>query len=117
MPYAAMECLIHKARVRALDPQIVRCLLHVLSLFPIGSFVTLSDGSVARVLRRNGNAYAAPILQIVQDSEGNLCGAQAPGKIIDLNESDLKVIQAVPTPGHNEIALSPDVLTLNRSLG
>ncbi len=68
MPYAAMECLVRLSRDRAVDPAVVRSLLQVLSLFPLGSFVTLTDGSVGRVLRRNGSHYTSPIVQLMHQS-------------------------------------------------
>lgn len=111
-PYAATECLLRQAKTKAVDADVVRALLHVNSLFPIGSFVTLSDGSVARVLRRNGTAYATPIVQLVQNSDGTIMKENAP--IVNLNGNDLRVIQALPTPGRGEITLTEDLLNVQR---
>jgi HD-GYP domain-containing protein (c-di-GMP phosphodiesterase class II) len=110
MPYAAMECLIHLAKTRDVDGEMVRALLHTLSLFPIGSFVTLDDGSVARVLRRNGDKYTTPIVQVVQDPLGAAVPTDRDEAIVDLSQSERKIIQALPAPGRSESALSPDVL-------
>lgn len=107
-PYSAMECLIKLANSRELDPVIVRALLHVLGLFPIGSYVALSDGSVARVLRRNGDHYAAPIVQIVQDGGGNPVPTDAAEAVVDVAHSELTVVQALPTPGRSEVLLTAD---------
>ena len=38
-------------------------LLNAFSLFPIGSYVGLSDGSIAQVLRPNRGKYDDPIVQ------------------------------------------------------
>ena len=43
-PYAAMECLLRQSAAGDVDPEVVRALLMVQSLFPIGSYVVLSDG-------------------------------------------------------------------------
>jgi hypothetical protein len=88
--------------------EVVRHLLNLLSLFPIGSFVVLSDGSVARVLRRNGLNFTAPIVQRIQDANGRLIPAQAPEALVDIAASPLEITQALPTPGREEIALTAD---------
>jgi HD-GYP domain-containing protein (c-di-GMP phosphodiesterase class II) len=113
-PYAAMECLVRMAKSRDVDPEVVRALLKVMSLFPIGSYVTLSDGSVARVIRRNPENYSSPIVQLVQDSGGNAVPADAESAISDLAASSISIIQALPTPGRQETLLTEDVLHQKR---
>ncbi len=110
MRYAAMECLIRQAKERYVDPDIVRALLKIQSLFPIGSFVTLTDGSVAQVVRRNQNFYTEPIVARVQDAQGNSVDREHDSNIINLHEAEgLNVLQALPTPGSNEIVFSDDL--------
>lgn len=109
MAYAAVECLLRDARARRVDASVVRSLLHVLSLFPVGSLVTLSDGSVARVMRRNGDEYASPIVQRIQNAQGETVDPVAEENRIDLRESELTVEQALPTPGRKELRL-PEAL-------
>ncbi len=110
MRYAAMECLIRQAKERYVDPDVVRALLKIQSLFPIGSFVTLTDGSVAQVVRRNKDYYTEPIVVRVQDAQGNSLDREDDSNLIDLREAEgLNVRQALPTPGSNEIAFSEDL--------
>lgn len=106
MAYAAVECLLRDAQTRRIDSNVVRSLLCVLSLFPVGSLVTLSDGSIARVMRRNGDTYTTPIVQRLQDANGEPVDPIAFGNIIDLQTSELKVEQALPTPGKQELGLA-----------
>lgn len=115
MPYAAMECVIKLAKSRDLDPEVVRAFLKVMSLFPIGSFVVLSDGSVGQVLRRNGEHYAYPIVQLLQDPSGEPIPRDTDETVIDLSTSELSVIQALPTPGKEEIALTDEWVCPQRS--
>jgi hypothetical protein len=110
MPYAAMECLLRQAKQRKVDAEVVRALLQVNSLFPIGSFVTLSDGSVAKVLRRNANQYSTPIVQLLQLPNGET--VEGDSEIIDLSTESLHVVQALPAPGSNQTALTEEVLQL-----
>jgi len=110
MPYAAMECLLRQAGAGDVDPEPVRALLRVQSLFPIGSYVALTDGRVARVLRRNGEHYARPIVRLLQDSEGNAITLEGDAAIVDLEKAGLDVMQALPTPGRQEIELNPQIM-------
>jgi HD-GYP domain-containing protein (c-di-GMP phosphodiesterase class II) len=115
-PAAAMRCLLVQARDNAVDPAAVASLLNVMSLFPIGSYVLLSDGSMARVVRRNGDKYTTPIVEIVQDAAGAPVAADAQdSQIIDPSERGLTVVRGLPTPGRDEVELTPEVLNLKRS--
>ena len=109
MPYAAMECLIRQAREHYVEPDVVRALLRIQSLFPLGSFVTLSDGSVAQVLRSNRDDYTRPVVQLVQDATGKSVEPQEEN-LIDLRASPLKIRQALPTPGTEEVAFFEELL-------
>ncbi len=102
MPYAAMENLVREAARKAVDVNVVRALLHVVSLFPIGSYVSLSDGRVARVLRRNGGNYACPIVQVVQDAYGKEIAPNAEDAIIIPSEVGIEITQALPQPRQNQ---------------
>ena len=106
MAYAAIECLLRDAQKRNLEARVVRHLLTILSLFPIGSLVTLSDGSIGRVLRRNGDKYMSPIVQRLQNGRGERVDSNTVENLIDLGTSELKVEQALPTPGRNEVGLT-----------
>ena len=104
MPYAAMECLLRQVRTGDADAQAVRALLLVQSLFPIDSYVLLSDGRVARVLRRNGDSYMRPIVQVVRDAAGAEVPPDSDAAIVDLNQAGLDIVRALPTPGKGEIS-------------
>ena len=113
-PYGAVECLVRNARDKSVDPDVVRMLLHVLSLFPIGSYVLLNDTSTARVLRRNGNHYSAPIVQLVRRPDGSRLDPEREILIVDTQHERHRIIKALPTPGRQEVPLRPDVQRINR---
>lgn len=113
-PYAAMECLLRQAALGDYDPQVVRALLLVQSLFPLGSYLVLSDGSVARALRRNGDNFLRPIVQLVQDAEGRAIPEESTAAILDLSQCDLEIVQALAPPGVQAIRLTPDILQFRR---
>jgi hypothetical protein len=114
-PYAAVECLVRNAREKSVDPEVVRSLLHVVSLFPIGSYVVLSDTSVARVIRRNGNQFSCPLVQLVRHPDGSRIDTAHEMLIVDTADDDRKIVRAIATPGRQEIALRPEVQTLRRN--
>jgi HD-GYP domain-containing protein (c-di-GMP phosphodiesterase class II) len=109
MPYAAMECLLKEAARHKIDPQALRALLRTLSLFPIGGLVALSDGSVGRVVRSNGESYAEPVV-LRSRSGGGMPGGSGMPELVDLRGSGLSVVRALPTPGIGETGLSDEVL-------
>ena len=109
MPYAAMECLLDQAKRCKLEPEVVRSLLHVLSLFPIGSYVALSDGAAANVIRSNGIDYTRPIVLRVQDNRGNPIDSEDESAVIDLSDSDIRIVQALPDPSGSSVAQSAEL--------
>ena len=113
-PYAAMECILRQAAVGDFDMQVTRALLMIQSLFPIGSYVVLSDGSVARVLRRNADKFTRPIVKILQDKEGNKVPEDSEQSVVDMNAAGLDVIKALPVPGSDAIDLTAEILSLGR---
>lgn len=98
MPYTAIECLLNQAKHQKLEPDVVRSLLHILSLFPIGSYLALSDGSSAQVIRSNGIDYMRPVVLLLQDKNGQKIDPESDSAVVDLVNSDLRVAQALPSP-------------------
>jgi HD-GYP domain-containing protein (c-di-GMP phosphodiesterase class II) len=59
-PYTAVVALLNHARSGKLDRNIARAFVDSVSLFPVGSYVRLSNGTSARVIRSNGSAHTRP---------------------------------------------------------
>jgi HD-GYP domain-containing protein (c-di-GMP phosphodiesterase class II) len=116
IPNSAIACLIRHAVVGNHDTRAVRALLNVQSLFAIGSYVTLSNGSVARVLRRNGDKYAQPIVRIVQDENAQAVPEDSETAIVDLAADGLEVVQALRAPGSHTVGLTPEILCMGTRL-
>lgn len=96
LPYKAMELLLKQTGKGLFEPLAARALLHVLSLFPVGSFVILSDNRAARVIRTNHQRYDRPVVEIVCDADGN---PLPPGTVVDLAEHlEFQVVQAIGAP-------------------
>lgn len=117
MPYAAMECLLQLSRRKLVDSDVVRALLNIQSLFPIGSYVALSDGQIARVLRPNSGQFSKPIVQLVQNATGKPYSLEDPDSVLDLKtENAPSVVQALPTPGQDEVSFATEYVQLRREL-
>lgn len=104
MRYSAMECLIKKSKKKDVDPDVVRSLLNALSLFPIGSYVSLNDESTAKVIRSNRESYIKPIVMRVSDAQENASDATDESNLIDLmTDEEFSIAKVKPTPGREEI--------------
>ncbi|MBS0207482.1 MAG: HD domain-containing protein [Planctomycetes bacterium] len=91
MPYFAIERLLRDTRQGLFDPAVVRALLHTVSLFPLGSFVLLSDGRAGQVIRSNGKTYDRPVVEVCRKD-----GRAVQRDIIDLTaEQDIKIVRAM----------------------
>lgn len=89
LPYFAVTKILQDVSAGLFDPTIVRALLKTISLFPIGSFVELSDGRIAKSVRANGANYDRPVLETWQKG----CISQLP-EVVNLNEADnLRVVK------------------------
>lgn len=91
-PYKAMETTIHLASRKLINPNDVRALLKYTSLFPIGSWVELSDGSQGKVVCSGGEEFTKPVVSVV--TEGNLTLSQ-PRRVDLKKEKDLRIVKAL----------------------
>lgn len=88
--YKAMETLLHEASADRFDRAVVRTVLDCVSLFPLGSYVRLSDGGAAKVLRANPGQHTKPVV-IRVDHEGQAISGE-----VDLSQVDgVYVVQAL----------------------
>lgn len=101
-PYEAMETMLREASVDRFDRSVVRTVLDCIALFPLGSLVKLSDGSIAKILRANPALHTKPVIVRV-DAQGQIASDE-----IDLSEQDdVYVIQALasmPEPSEEDIS-------------
>jgi|GEM_PF-1086567 len=92
--YAAIEILLKETKSGKFDPLAMRALLKTIGLFPIGSYVKLSDGSIGQVVRNHSQTYDRPVVHLYFDAF--LSHIQQHEKTIDLAaQDDLKINSAV----------------------
>lgn len=89
-PYQAIKTILEGVPSRKFDPQVVRALINAVSIFPIGSYVELSDGRIGQVLRANGGEYASPILHAWRRDSPKESKA-----IVDLRRQPIEVVRTL----------------------
>ena len=70
------------------DGTVMKALLYSLSLFPIGSYVYLSDERIARVIDVNPENPKNPIVQIIGEKDEN-----DDPVTVETNDTDLRVLR------------------------
>ncbi len=92
--YYAMLHVLDEVRAGRLDPRPVRALLRTTSMYPIGSFVELSNQQIGRVIRTGGEQYDRPTIEIWPDSD--LSGEP---EILNLQKvHSISIQQPIPSP-------------------
>jgi HD-GYP domain-containing protein (c-di-GMP phosphodiesterase class II) len=102
LPYKAIERVLSGVKDGLYDPLAMRALLQTVGLFPIGSFVELSDDRVGKVIRANGEVYHRPILSVWRKGATH----ELPD-VVDLKEETHLAIQR-PLPNLEEFAPKVD---------
>ena len=101
-PNRAVEEILYAMRSNRFDQAAVRALLRVVSLYPVGSCVWLSDGRVGRVHRSNPEAVDRPVIVAL-----DLTSDSPEATFVDLAEHpELKVVR-VGESSDNEVAQEP----------
>ncbi len=98
LPYAAMEELVHMAHRGLLDPRVIKALLAAIGLFPVGSFVLLSNNMTAQVVGATANRIDRPLIRPLTPG-GNPNSAP----LVDLSSpqyAHIKIIRSVPAPSN-----------------
>ena len=98
-PYDALICILRHTKLGRFDPESVRPLVDLLSVFPLGSHVLLSDGAEAKVLRRGESGHTLPIVQRIRE-----------GDIVNISSGDVTIKDILPTPGRKEMRLDDELM-------
>jgi len=89
-PYEAVETILEETKKGLFEPNAVRGLLRTISLFPLGSYIELSNKMYAVTVRNHSQQYDRPIVKVICDS----FGLPAQKEVIILSEQkDLHVIR------------------------
>lgn len=93
LPYYAMETMLRGVAQGLYDSASVKALLQCVSLFPIGSYVQLSDSRVGRVVRTPADLYMRPVLETWEAGHRG-----QPPVLIDLSqEENVEIVRPLAT--------------------
>ncbi|MEE9291533.1 MAG: HD domain-containing protein [Acidobacteriota bacterium] len=88
--------LVMEQHGRRFGPVIFRALLRAVPIFPIGSWVELSSGDLARVVSLNDDNHFRPRVELANGKTGDEPGG---GRVVDLSRAPfLHIRQRVPNP-------------------
>ncbi len=91
LPYVAMEQMVRSSAAGQFYKPATRALVQAAGLFPVGSYVKLTDGRMAHILAANANHLDRPIIQPLDDN------GQPVGSWLDLSRMPTKAL-AVTRP-------------------
>ena len=92
--YFAIKQILDEMKAGKFDPKVVRGLLEATSLYPIGSFVQLTNEHVGRVIRTGGADYANPTIEMWKANQ-----LDAEPAIVNLKEEeDIQIAASIPPP-------------------
>ncbi|MCC6580778.1 MAG: HD domain-containing protein [Phycisphaeraceae bacterium] len=92
LPYTAMEEMLQGTSRQSFWPAAARALVQAAGLFPVGSFVELSDGRAARVVSANPRQLDRPIVEPMAGSSACLID------LAQLEKKQLSVLKPIPKP-------------------
>ncbi|MFC1584378.1 HD-GYP domain-containing protein [Fibrobacterota bacterium] len=102
LPHQAMIKILKMARLELLDQKFVDALIRYVSFYPVGSFVRLADGRVAKVVRPNENSVEKPVVSVIADKRGNLLPADS------IEQINLSIKRQFRITGAVDIQVEPD---------
>ena len=96
LPHQAIQTVMRESQQGLWDPEMSRALMRAVSLYPLGSFVELWDGRIARAVQSNPERRFRPRMDVWTDPASI---AFEPGELVDLSEeTDLSIAHAIPAP-------------------
>ena len=94
LPYRIAEHMVRSANRGLFDPAAVRALLQTVSLFPVGSFVELSNGRRGRVVQTNPDSFERPVVEVACNLADLPNDAPLTPEYLDLQANpDIKVVR------------------------
>jgi HD-GYP domain-containing protein (c-di-GMP phosphodiesterase class II) len=72
LPYDAMRIVMDDGAKGMLDWELVQAFVRSMSIYPVGSYVKLEGGEIARVIRAQPEIPEKPIIAIVADAQRNM---------------------------------------------
>ena len=94
LPYEAMRLVMDSGAKGLLDWELVNSFVRALSIYPVGSYVKLEGGEIARVVRAQPEIPEKPVIAVVADA----------GRTILASPVEIDLAMTEPTPKITPIA-------------
>jgi HD-GYP domain-containing protein (c-di-GMP phosphodiesterase class II) len=105
IPYDAMLKVVQMSKAGLFNNETVKALLEYVSVYPVGSLVALSNGSIGKVVHANKHAVQRPVVSILLDSRGPRISRNDIYQI-DLSKTDeVKIARPLPSDFLGAIAV------------
>lgn len=88
LPYDAMRIVMDDGAKGMLDWELVNAFVRAMSIYPVGSYVKLEGGEIARVIRAQPEIPEKPVIAVVADAQRNMLPAPV--------EIDLAMTEPMP---------------------
>jgi HD-GYP domain-containing protein (c-di-GMP phosphodiesterase class II) len=75
LPFKAMQVVIDNGARGMLDWDLVNAFVRSMSVYPVGSYLRLAGGEIARVVRANAAIPEKPVIAIVADAQRSMLSA------------------------------------------
>jgi hypothetical protein len=97
LPDEALRRVVSQGKSGALDPDVVALLSEVMGVYPIGSTVRLTDGTLAVVVQapRDPSKRSSPVVRILQGAGGRLLDLSQPGTKLAISATVPPEVQQV----------------------
>lgn len=105
-PQQALEQLLSEKG--KYDPVVLNAFISVMAIYPIGSFVVLNSGEVAKVIRVSKNKPFRPELRIYFDRERNLLEQPLRINLAEDKNHTLYIDRTLPAEEHKKLAAEID---------
>ena len=96
LPYQAMRVVMDDGAKGMLDWDLVQAFVKALSIYPVGSYVRLEGGEIARVVRSQPEMPEKPVIAVIADAQRNVL--RTPVEIDLAMTEPAPKFEAVPSP-------------------
>jgi HD-GYP domain-containing protein (c-di-GMP phosphodiesterase class II) len=96
IPYDAMRIVMDDGAKGMLDWDLVQAFVRAMSIYPVGSYVRLDGGEIARVVRAQADIPEKPVIAVVADAQRNML--HAPVEIDLAMTEPMPRIEPIPAP-------------------
>ncbi len=104
-PQAALDKVMKMGQMNFLDTNLIKNLLRILSVYPIGTFVDLASGRIGRVVASHNEDPNRPIISILKSDAGQALSLKQIIQVDLLKEKNERIIKITDSAIHKFKAL------------